>query len=554
MKKLAIVFAIVLAVLAIVAPRASHAEDAGMEDLQKAITAKLTAGNVVELGEVVEHCRSALDRGLDKDNKALAKQLLAATLLERATFVSRAILEVDVPSSRWPELRRLALSDLERALKHEADLAGAHLLIARLHTLPGGDDERAIKAVDRAIELADDDKLAKVRALLVRGELVTKPDEKLETFNRALKLVPKHVEALRTRGRFYLSQDKNKEALADFDAAIELDAQDAENHEARGLALSLMERMDEALKSFDRAAELDPKSTSPHIYRARILAMQDKTKEAIKELDKTLKVSPDRIDARLLRARLFHLSEDDDKAMADVDHILERRPGLVSALQLRSALWAAKGEMRKAIGSLEELVRLVPEDEQMKQQLGMYYVADKQHGRAIELFTKLLGKKPDNWVALRTRADALLNVGRQKDALGDYEKALKLQPESSGILNNLAWVMATSPDEKVRDAKRAVEFATKACELTEFKAPHILSTLAAAHAEAGDFKAAKKWSAKAVELGGDDEEQLKQLKDELKSYESKKPWRELQDDPEFPERKKEDAPITPPELKDEVEI
>jgi len=554
MKKLAIVWTVALSVFIIAAPRTSHAEDAGMEDLQKAIAAKLTANNVVELGEVVEHCRSALDRGLDADSTALAKQLLAATLVERAKFVSRAVLEVDIPSSRWPQLRRLALSDLERAIKHEPKLASAHLLIARLHALPGGDDERALKAVDQAIELAADDKLAKVRALLVRGELVDKPEEKLKTFDQALELVPKHVEALRTRGRFYLSQSKNKEALADFDAAIELDAQDAENHEARGLALSMMERMDEALKSFERAAQLDPKSTSPHVYRARILAMQDKTKEAIEELDNSLKLSPDQIDARLLRARLFHLEEQDDKAMADVDHILERRPGLVSALQLRSAIWAAKGDMRKAIGSLEQLVRLVPEDDQMKQQLGMYYVADKQHGRAIELFTKLLDKKPDNWVALRTRGDALLNVGRQNDAPADYEKALKLQPESSGILNNLAWVMATSPDEKVRNAKRAVELATKACELTEFKAPHILSTLAAAHAEAGDFDAAKKWSAKAVEVGGDDEEQLKQLKDELKSYESNKPWRELQKDPEFPERKKEDAPITPPDLKDEVEI
>ena len=554
MKKLTIVAAVVSAAFLMIAPRNAHAEDAGMEDLQKAIAAKLTANNVVQLGEVVELCRSALDRGLNKENTAFAKQLLAATLVQRATFVSRAVLEVDAPSSRWPELRRLALSDLERAITHQPDMPNAHMLIARLHALPGGDDERAVKAADKAIELAADDKLAKVRALLVRGELVDKPDEKLATFNKALELVPEHVEALRTRGRFHLSQEKYKEALADFDAAIKIDDQDSENHEARGLALSLMERPDEALKSFDRAAELDPKSTSPHIYRARILAMQDKTKDAIKQLDKALKVSPDRVDARLLRARLYHMQEEDDKAMADVDHILERRPGLVSALQLRSALWAAKGEMRKAIGSLEQLVRLVPEDKQMKQQLGMYYVADKQHGKAIELFTKLLDKKPDDWVALRTRADALLNVGRQKDALEDYQKALKFNPESSGILNNLAWVMATSPDEKLRDGKKAVELAKKACELTEYKAPHILSTFAAAYAETGDFDEAKKWSAKAVKLGGDDEEQLKQLKDELKSYEKKKPWRELQDDPEFPERKKDEGPITPPELKDEVEI
>ncbi|MCG8585441.1 MAG: tetratricopeptide repeat protein [Pirellulales bacterium] len=554
MKKATFFTLAAFSVLAFAVCNKASAEDAGMEDLQKAIDAKLTANNVVELGQVVEHCRSAIDRGLDKENEALAKQLLAATLVERATFVSRAILETDTPSSRWPELRRIALSDLERAINHVPELANAHLLIARLNALPRGDAERARKAVDRAIELAADDPHAKVKALLIRGALVEKPEDKLADFDLALELVPKHIEALRTRGSYYLGKEDYDKALADFDKAIEVDPSDSESHEARGLALSLMDREEDALKSFERAAELDPKSTSPLIYRARLLATQEKTKKAIEQLDKVLEKSPDRLDARLLRARLYHLEEQDDKALADVDEILSKRPGLIAALQLRAAIWAAKGEMRKAIGSLEQLVRLVPDDDRMKQQLGMYYISDKQHGKAIELFTKLLAKKPDDWVALRTRADALLNVGRQKEAKADYEEALKLNAESSGILNNLAWVMATSPDDSLRDGKRAIELATKACELTEYEAPHILSTLGAAYAEVGDWKNAKKWSAKAVELGKEDEEQLKQLKDELKSYEAKKPWRELQDDPEYPERKKEDAPITPPELRDEVEI
>ena len=70
-------------------------------------------------------------------------------------------------------------------------------------------------------------------------------------------------------------------------------------------------------------------------------------------------------------------------------------------------------------------------------------------------------------------------------------------PEESGLLNNLAWVLATSPNDKVRDGKRSIELATKACELTEYKEAHILSTLASGYAEEGDFETAKKWSAKA---------------------------------------------------------
>src|SRR5262249_3286902 len=69
---------------------------------------------------------------------------------------------------------------------------------------------------------------------------------------------------------------------------------------------------------------------------------------------------------------------------------------------------------------------------------------------------------------------------------------------------------------------------TQAAKLTDNKKAFILSTLAAGYAESGDFDKAREWSQKAVELGTEDDEVNAQLKKELSSYESKKPWREKQ--------------------------
>ena len=97
------------------------------------------------------------------------------------------------------------------------------------------------------------------------------------------------------------------------------------------------------------------------------------------------------------------------------------------------------------------------------------------------------------------------------------------------MLNNLAWVLATSPDDKVRNAKRSIELGLKACELTKYQKAHILSTLAAGYAESGDWDTAIKWSAKANEVGSKEQEVDDQLKKELESYKEKKPWREKQE-------------------------
>ena len=156
--------------------------------------------------------------------------------------------------------------------------------------------------------------------------------------------------------------------------------------------------------------------------------------------------------------------------------------------------------------------------------------------KAIETLTLVVDQEPENFNALRFRADAHLNIGQHAEAAADFDKALALNGEDESLLNNFAWVLATSPDDNVRNGKKAVELATKASELTGHQTPHVLSTLGTAYAETGDFDSAKKWSQQAVDLSKnvveaakDDEERtreqedVEQLQKELSSYEGKSP-------------------------------
>ena len=132
----------------------------------------------------------------------------------------------------------------------------------------------------------------------------------------------------------------------------------------------------------------------------------------------------------------------------------------------------------------------------------------------------LVEAEPGNWKAHYGRSDTYLALGKHKEAIAGYAAALKLKKGESNLLNNYAWVLATSPDKDVRDGVKAVELAKKACEVTDYKAPHILSTLAAAHAEAGNFDKAKEWATKAVDLVEDGDENADQLSKE-RSWKSK---------------------------------
>jgi hypothetical protein len=91
--------------------------------------------------------------------------------------------------------------------------------------------------------------------------------------------------------------------------------------------------------------------------------------------------------------------------------------------------------------------------------------------------------------------------------------------------NARAWLRATCSDAKYRDGKKAVESATTACGLTEWKEGYVLGTLAAALAAAGDYGAAVTWQSRANALYSDAEDK-KKGDFMLKLYHEKKPYRE----------------------------
>jgi hypothetical protein len=92
--------------------------------------------------------------------------------------------------------------------------------------------------------------------------------------------------------------------------------------------------------------------------------------------------------------------------------------------------------------------------------------------------------------------------------------------------NNLAWLLATSPDAELRDGTRAVSLALPLAVL--YDSWGYLDTLAAAQAEAGDFAAATRSAGKALTqaAAAADAETLQGLKQRLTLFQRKEPYRE----------------------------
>jgi len=511
---------------------ADEGDSPGQADLDAAIDAKLSVDQLDDYAKVLELCRQAVAKGLPDDARKFADELYTGTLMDRAGMLVEAIFASTSPDEQWPRMRAFAMRDLDEVVTRDPQVGQAHLMIARLESLPRGNRERAATAATRALELLGDDRLQQAQAHLVLGAVEDDVEKKLEQFAKAVELAPRDVEVRRTRGLALLVEDRFEDARADLLVATEEKPDDAALFEALGMACMMGDRLDEAEKAFDRAVEIEPDDVGALLQRARLLAVRGAKDRALADIEKVLETAPDDATARLLRARVHQQAGDADKALADLEEVLRNEPDLASALELRGLIAAEQGDYAAAIRDFRRLVARTGDDPVVLTQLGTLYLAAKQPREAIRRFTRALEIDEDNFPSRRGRSDAEITIGDHKAALADLEKALELRPDDTGVLNNLAWLLATSPDDTLRDGRRAIELAGKACEKTEWKEAHIVSTLAAGHAEAGDFETAKKFSRQAVDLGDGATEVAAQLKTELANYEAGKPWRERQETPE----------------------
>ncbi|MCH1494499.1 MAG: tetratricopeptide repeat protein [Rubripirellula sp.] len=519
--------------------------NAGQNDLDEAIVQRIDAQSDEQLGAVSALLESAIKKGLDDENRSFAKKMLASVQLQRSQAMAGAMLRV--PGRRQLQLRDEALESLSTAIEHDPSLIEAYFLIARLNMLPlpGGDPKAVLEATTKVIELLEDDPAQKSEALWMRARVQTEQESKLADLNAALEADPTNLRAIQERAGIRLENGDVENALKDLEAVL---LEDPTNQQIAGAAVEELVNLNRLDEAIELVTKLLAKSPSEGMYRMRAILHRSKGNldEALSDLNKAIAMAPKDPMTLLQRAEVALDRDDIKSAKEDFRNATQVAPQILNlemVIGLRSRIALLENRLADAINDAQLLADRNPNNTFHRLRLASLYTMDNRPRKAIEVLSELLQGDPGNVPALRSRGDAQLSVGDHKKAIEDYEAAVDSvgeiefetadefqKQEAAGIYNNLSWVLATSPNDSVRDGKRSLELAEKAAKLSDYKAAHILSTLAAAYAEAGNFEKAIQWSEKAVQLGDEeDHEQLEQLELELDSYRKGEAWREKQD-------------------------
>ena len=187
-----------------------------------------------------------------------------------------------------------------------------------------------------------------------------------------------------------------------------------------------------------------------------------------------------------------------------------------------------QGRHADAVPHLQAVIESNPGDLFARQQLIQSLFMSGRTDQILEHIEVIVEARPKDPVAHVFRAKALRSRGRDAEAVQAYRDALRLQPGWLAAMNELAWVLATSEDDKVRGGKEALELAETVVLRTNRRDPTALDTLAAAYAETGDFEKALRVIEEALRLCRSTGNNVlaATLETRLPRYQAKSPWRE----------------------------
>jgi tetratricopeptide (TPR) repeat protein len=223
---------------------------------------------------------------------------------------------------------------------------------------------------------------------------------------------------------------------------------------------------------------------------------------AISLYNEVIKAHPKEALAYNGRALVYRYKKDDAKALADFDQAIRLKPFWMFYYN-RGVTRYENGDAKSAIADLTRALQNKPGGPRARADClvarARCYINQAESAPAMSDLNAAIKLHEDS-EAHRLRGIVHKVAHEYDKSLADYEKAIALDPKNADAYGTEAYLLSVCPAPKYRDGAKAVRYATKACELTEWRITQAIEALAAAYAETGDFDKAIQFQKQADEM------------------------------------------------------
>jgi tetratricopeptide (TPR) repeat protein len=335
----------------------------------------------------------ALEASGDKDRAsstyhvAIEKAAPSPELVD--VFVALAILQNERGQAAQAQK---TLADARKKLPESAAL---HRALGELALLQARYPD-AVREFRRALEFEGEDLASRFRlgVALRRSQSYAAATEVLD---QVAKVDPELPGLALERGLIFEATGHGAEALKAYEAALAKSPTDPELMLRAGcgnVTLGQVERGEELLR---KVLTLRPMSAEVNHCLGRSLLLREKVADAQRLLDRAVELDPNRAEYHLYAGRAANEASNAAKAERELAKALELDGSLADAYWQRGVLRARQGAVRDAVADL----------------------------------VKALTLNPARTEARAALADAYYDLGKERDALAEWDRAVKEQPDNA---------------------------------------------------------------------------------------------------------------------------
>ncbi|MEA2709497.1 MAG: protein O-mannosyl-transferase, partial [Phycisphaerales bacterium] len=251
---------------------------------------------------------------------------------------------------------------------------------------------------------------------------------------------------------------------------------------------------------FDRAVHVTDRNARAHVSLALWYTQHGQHDLAVGHYRDALRFEPGNPQANNNYGNMLVEVGRTDEGREHLVRAVRAQPRYAEAHNNLANLLAQQGKTEQAIRHHEAAIHWDPELAAAHYNYGLTLARIGKLAAAQPRLERALQLKPDHPEARYTYGLVMAGLGYEVAATDQLREANFLRRDWFDALRSLAWLLATSPEPKVRNGAQAVIVAERANQLTGYENPVALDTLAAAYAEAGRFDNAIATAARAEQI------------------------------------------------------
>ena len=351
------------------------------------------------------------------------------------------------------EMNRGAWADAEQYLNrflelHEEEASDltiqTQIWLRQIEESRKGEGEEEGESIQQLMDLANE--------ALENGEI----DKAIERFTEVLAIQPRYSFALANRAQMYVLLKDYRSALLDIHQAIELDPEAAVLHANLGHVYQSMGDREKALEAYNEALAMDAEQLEARGYKA-ILLMDAEPEASMKTFHEVLENTPDFADVWIAKAKLH----------------LDRKEYAQSAQDCQTAaeLSPDKAEIYELLDQLREhydqKITTSPNDPHVYVERAKFFYQIGKDADALADWDRAIQLDNSNAILIHSRAMAYRDLENLPFALRDLDRAIELAPDQVAFYRNRAIVRAElfRPEEALEDLAHAITLSPEKPEL-----------------------------------------------------------------------------------------